>query len=148
MLLHRWNPMFPVADFRREMDRLVDGLFQSPRTLNGSGVSSFPMINLWEDSECLFAEAEVPGLSMKDIEVTVVGDELCIKGERKSAQTSEKHTYHRQERPMGVFTRFLTLPVAIEASKVDAVLKDGVLTITLPKAAAARPRLIEVRSDR
>jgi HSP20 family protein len=73
-----------------------------------------------------------------------MGDELTIKGHRKP-MAGEKLTYHRQERGTGEFTRLLTLPVEIDADTVEAVLQDGVLTITLPKEEAAKPRQIEVK---
>ena len=82
---------------------------------------------------------------MEDVEVNVVGDELSVKGQRKPAK-GENLTYHRQERETGEFSRFLTLPTAVNAEKVEAVLRDGVLTITLPKAEGAKPKRIEVKT--
>ena len=89
---------------------------------------------------------EVPGVQMSNIEINVVGNELSIKGKRECG-CGEGVTIHRQERGSGEFSRFLTLPVAIDAEKVEAVLKNGVLTIKLPKAEAAKPRRIEVKTN-
>lgn len=108
-----------------------------------SGV--FPALNLWEDGDNLVVEAELPGLRLSDIEVLVIGNELTIKGERK-AEKREEVSYHRQERGTGVFNRLVRLPVMIDAGKVEASFKDGVLTVRLPKAEAAKPRRIEVKS--
>jgi HSP20 family protein len=140
MFLQRLQPVFPFGDLRREVDRLFDD-FSGP--LAGGRGRSFPAMNVWENEENLHVEAELPGLTMDDIEVTVVGDELSIKGERKPA--IEQGTFHRRERGVGEFTRFVTLPMDVDAEKVEAVLRDGVLTITLPKAAAAKPRRIQVK---
>ena len=146
MMLRRIS--FPVVRFRSDMDRLFDNVFdgfQADRIFGGCGRRTFPAINVWEEGNNLYAEAEVPGLSMDDLEVFVQGDELSIKGQRKDAAT-EDQTYHRRERGVGNFSRVLHLPVGIDADKVKAVLRHGVLTITLPKTQAVLPRKIEVKS--
>jgi len=142
MFLHRMQPVFPFGDLRREVDRLLDD-YAAPFT--GGRGRGFPALNVWENADSLFVEAELPGFTMNDVELTVVGDELSIKGERKVASSEEKATFHRRERGAGAFSRFVTLPVGVDAEKVDAVLRDGVLTITLPKSAAAKPRRIQVK---
>ena len=84
---------------------------------------------------------------MNDIEINVVGGELAIKGARHSLNGGNgNRTYHRQERAVGEFSRFLTLPDAIDADKVEAILKNGVLSIKLPKAETAKPRRIQVNA--
>jgi HSP20 family protein len=105
----------------------------------------FRVLNVWEDGETLVAEAEVPGLTMKDIDVTVVGDELTIKGQR-TAHEGAKPVYHRQERGTGAFSRSITLPYEINTDAVEATLRDGILTIRLPKSESARARKIAVKA--
>jgi HSP20 family protein len=137
--------MGTFEDLRREMNRLFDARF---RGFNGGAFPRarvFPPLNVWEDGERLMVEAEAPGLDMNDVEVQVVGNELTIKGERKPVEGREL-TYHRQERGTGSFTRTVTLPIEVNAEKVEAVLKDGVLTIALPKAEAAKARKITVKT--
>lgn len=131
---------------RDDMDRLFDRVFEDlPRAQAGwSPRSTFPSINVWEDDRNVFAEAELPGLSMEEIDVTVVGNELTVAGKRKDC-AEEGVTYHRRERGCGPFNRVVHLPVDIEPEKVEARLRNGVLLITLPKAAAALPRKVEVR---
>jgi len=90
-------------------------------------------------------EMEVPGLKSDQLEISVVGDELSIKVQRPDLQ-QEGVTYHRRERPVGEFARVLRLPAEVEADHVEAELRDGVLSITLPKAERARPRKISVAS--
>jgi HSP20 family protein len=126
---------------RREVGDLFDSFFngQEPRA------RAYPAVNVWEDGDNLFAEAELPGLSMDDIEVLVVNSVLTIKGQWEVAN-DEKATYHRRERVVGEFCRTFTLPVDIDATKVEATLKNGVLTIRLPKSEAVRPRKITVKS--
>lgn len=103
-----------------------------------------PAINGWEEGESLVIEAEVPGLSLEQVNVTVQGDELTIKGERP-APTSEPN-WLRRERWHGSFERTLTLPFPVDADHVEASLNGGILTIRLPKAASARARKVEVRA--
>jgi len=135
-------PFPPVVQLRRELNRLFDGVMGS-EDLN---TRPFPALNLWEDGENLYAEAEVPGLALSDLEILVQGNELTIKGERKPF-AQEPAMYHRQERGTGQFARFVTLPSEIDAEKVDAALTNGVLTIRLPKSARAKARRITVRAS-
>jgi HSP20 family protein len=132
---------------RHELDRLFDGFaegFPSLDTFGTFGARTFPAVNVWEDGATLYAEAEIPGLAMDQVDVSVLGDELTIKGERKDVG-SKSVTHHRRERGVGSFVRVLRLPVEVDADKVEATLRDGVLTISLPKAQAALPRKIEVK---
>jgi HSP20 family protein len=148
MLPRRSNELHPISRLRTEMDRLFDGFFGE-----GSVVDpfpwhqrrAFPALNFWEDEHNLYAEAEVPGLKMEDLEVYVLGNELTISGKRTAVEQPEV-AYHRRERGVGPFTRTLRLPVDIDADKVNARLQDGVLTVMLPKAEAAKPRKVEVKA--
>ena len=148
MVMRRVLPMHPINQLRDEMDRLVGGFLGNPaaataaRYVAGRG---FPSINVWEQGDSLFAEAEVPGLTGDHVEIMVVGNELTIKGERPEDLESGK-TYHRRERGVGTFTRVVRLPVDVNAEQVQASLKDGVLLVTLPKAEAAKPRKIQVNA--
>ena len=145
MLFREINRMAPFSGLRREMESVLDtfsngfdrGLLPRPR--------AFPAMNVWEDGECFYAEAEIPGVSMNDLEICASGDELTIKGQRKPSD-DESLTYHCQERGFGEFTRMITLPADVNPDKIEATLKDGVLTITLPKAEEARMRKIAVKA--
>jgi len=106
--------------------------------------SFFPPLNVWEDGETLKIEAEVPGVKIEDIEVAFDNGELTLKGEKKF-EAKENTPLHRRERVYGSFTRTLTLPWEVKADQVTAELKDGVLTVTLPKAEAAKPRKVAIK---
>jgi len=134
----------------REMDRLFDSMLSTqPRgavpAFNGQW--TFPPMNIWEDAENLYAEAELPGLKMEDIEVLVTDDELTIRGSR-SVDLPEGARALRRERAVGTFERTCTLPAPINTEQVSAQLTNGVLSITLPKAAEAKPRRIAVESSK
>jgi HSP20 family protein len=108
---------------------------------------SYPALNIWEDADCLFAEAELPGMEMNDLEMLVTGDnQLTIKGERRPP-AFDKATWHRRERGFGPFTRVLALPVAVDPDRVSAEFSNGVLTIKMPKSEAAKPRRIPVKAE-
>lgn len=148
MLITRVNESNPVRLLRGEFDRLFSdfaGGRAFPDPFGVLGRRPFPAVNAWEDHKAVYAEAELPGLTMEDIEVLVMGDELTIKGERKDTE-KEGVTYHRRERGLGTFSRVLRLPIQIDAEKVEATLRDGVLTVKLPKAQSALPRKIELKS--
>jgi len=149
MVLYRLNEAHPALRLRGEMDRVFGDVFGGVAGMAPQGWfgrRAFPAFNVWEDDTTLVAEAEVPGLQLEDIDVMVQGDELIVKGARKT-DAEEGATYHRRERGVGQFSRMVRLPVEVDADKVTARLSDGVLRITLPKAQAVLPRKIEVKSS-
>ncbi len=144
MVLNRFAP-FMQNEWNRlqgELNQVFEGLANAGRT---ALAQSYPAVNVWEEADSLFAEAELPGLTEADIEVYVEGDQLTIKGERKPAVGQGR--WHRQERGFGKFQRILTLPAPVDADKIEARLDQGVLFLTLPKAEAARPRKIVVKAE-
>ncbi len=148
MILRKVNMAHPILRVRNDMDRVINDVFGDFLPADPWGVigmRTFPAINSWEDDQTLYVEAELPGLKMEDIEVCMLGDELTIKGEWKDDR-EEDVTYHRRERTVGSFNRMLRLPVEVDAKNVQATLRDGVLTVTLPKTQAVLPRKIEVKS--
>ncbi len=146
MVLRTMNPQYPMQQLRREMDRLWSSFVGDGVDPPWTGlVRGQPAVNVWETGEAVFAELEVPGLKSDQLDLSVVGDQLSIKVERPEAE-QEGVTYHRRERPVGSFTRVLRLPSPVASDAVQAELKNGVLTIKLPKAEAVRPRKIEVQS--
>lgn len=148
MLIRRTNGSFPMARLRNEVDRVFGDFYETlaaGNPLSVMGRREFPAVNVWEDDQSLYAEAELPGLTMDDLEVFVLGDELTIKGKRPEEDTADV-THHRRERGVGSFSRVLRLPVQVDAEKVEATLRDGVLSLTMPKPQAVLPRKIEVKS--
>lgn len=138
----RWNP---VLEMRDEMSRLFDRWgMNGPRSLSRA---QYPLLNLWEDEDNLFVEAELPGFEMDDLEIYVTGEnQLSLKGERKQPK-HEGGTWHRQERGYGAFNRVVELPTSVNGEKVSAEFRNGVLTISLPKREEAKPRRIEVKTS-
>jgi HSP20 family protein len=135
-----WNDL---QQFQGEMNRLFD---RWAGTNGPTAAASFPAVNVWEDGEQVFVEAELPGLNLRDLEIYVTGgNQLTLKGVRKP-NAPEKGVWHRQERSFGSFVRTLTLPFPVDPEKVDARLEHGVLTVQLAKHESARPRKIPVKA--
>ena len=109
--------------------------------------TNIPAINVWEDDEAFYLESELPGCTMSDLEITAVGDQLTIAGSRPPAGVGSG-SYLRCERPTGgqKFSRSLRIGVPFQAESVEASLKNGVLNVKLPKAAAAKPWKIEIKA--
>jgi HSP20 family protein len=127
------------------MNRLFDRYGNGANRLFGLG--GYPAVNLWEDNDNVYLEAELPGVEFKDLEIYVSGgNELTLKGERKPA-VPERGVWHRQERTFGAFSRSLTLPFPVDPDKVEARLENGVLFVKLAKHEAAKPRKIKVKAE-
>jgi HSP20 family protein len=163
MQLTRWEP-FPMTHWkpfdslwrdmgremrrmRREMDRLFES-FGFDDFLRWPALAvDYPPVNLWEDDNSLYAECELPGMELSGLEIYVTADnQLTIKGERKQPEVKEG-TWDRQERGFGRFSRVIDLPAEVDADKIEAKLHQGVLTITMPKTEAARPKRIAVKAE-
>lgn len=130
-----------VEQMQHEFNRLIDR-WSAP----ASGSQAYPALNVWEANDAVVVHAEVPGMTLEDLEIFVTGNNhLTIKGERKFA-VPDKGVQHRQEREFGKFVRSMTLPFPVDADKVEARLENGVLQLNLPKHEAAKPRRINVKS--
>jgi HSP20 family protein len=127
------------------IDRLFEDFFANS-TLGEMGTSVFPAWNVSEDERSIRVEAELPGFSRDALDIHFAGRELRISGARHASTEDETTTYHRRERFTGNFSRTLRLGVPIDADKVEAIYKDGILTVTLPKSEAALPRKIRVNA--
>lgn len=128
----------------REMNRLFSTFFGEPRPSSAGRPAA---VNIWESDEAWLLEAELPGVAADQVDVSVLNDELTIAVKRPEVE-QEGATYFRRERPRGEFSRTIQLPTAVDADRVEADLKQGVLTLTLPKSEAARRRKIQVNTGR
>ncbi|RMF86390.1 MAG: Hsp20/alpha crystallin family protein [Nitrospirae bacterium] len=133
----------PFAALHEEMDRLFDDFFRSfdwwPFERFASSTEGYlPRVDVAEDEENVVVTAELPGLEEKDIEVSLAGGVLTLKGEKREESETRDKEYVRTERSFGAFRRSIPLPCEVEEDKVKATFKRGVLTVTLPKSEAAR----------
>jgi len=145
MLARMANAWAPLAQLHEDVNRMFEEMFQDLPASGRSYGAAYPPLNAWADDEAAHVEAELPGLSMNDVELLVEGDRLTINGKRKLA-APENAACYRNERAQGEFSRTLTLPWAIDADKVEAKLVDGVLWVRMPRTAAARAKKIAVNA--
>jgi HSP20 family protein len=138
-----WNDL---ARFQNEMNRLFDSF--GPE--NGGWPSlavAYPAVNIREDAEHVFVEAELPGMDSSDLEIYVTGgNQLFLEGKRKEPQPGQG-VWHRRERGFGSFSRVIALPADVDPDKVEASFVHSVVTITLPKSERGKPRKISVKSE-
>lgn len=146
----------PFEELREEFDRLWGSFTATPTVLAewaAAASGGFPLVNVAESDAAVTIEAEVPGLDVGDIDIAATAEELVLKGSRHASAPdggdtgSERPvTWHRRERLAGGFERRIAMPVAIDASRVEAKLVNGVLTVTCPKSMQAQPRKVEIRT--
>ena len=137
------DPFEELERMRRQMDLMGSTFFRAPSGETTAGV--FPMMNVTEDKDTYYVRAELPGMKAEELVISVTGNSVSISGERKLSAEDDKAQYHRREREAGTFNRIVRLPAQIESEKVEARCADGVLTVTLPKAEAAKPKRIAVK---
>jgi HSP20 family protein len=122
-------------------ENLTEGLFR------GHSAGVFPLINITEDDDKFFVRAELPGVKPDELDISVTGDSLTIKGERKIRVENEKSIYHRREREAGSFSRIISLPTQIDTRQVEAGSTDGVLTLVMSKADSAKAKQIQIKAS-
>ncbi len=141
-----WSPFNRLASLQEDLNRLFD--FAAPSRDTGLFSGWSPALDVFDRKDELVAHVELPGLKKEDISISLHDGVLTVSGERKhEAATKKEGQTFRSERYFGKFQRSVSLPVAVDASKVKASYKDGILTVSLPKAEEAKPRQIEVNVD-
>jgi HSP20 family protein len=142
--LTRWEPFREVGDIQHEVNRLFDSFFGRPAMVPAAERAWVPLCDMHETKDDLYVTLEVPGVREKDIQVAITGDLLTVKGERKWEKELKDDSVYRVERIYGKFERTVPLPVPVQADKVTASYRDGVLEIKLPKAEEVRPKEIKI----
>ncbi|HSB68016.1 MAG TPA: Hsp20/alpha crystallin family protein [Candidatus Methylomirabilis sp.] len=146
-----WDPFAGLDALRREIDRTFD-TFGSERWPQGGRVAflpgraarQYPLVNLSEDEGHLYVEALAPGVDPKTLDVSVLQGTLTIKGEKPGLAQVSAEAFHRNERAAGRFVRTIDLPTDVEASRVHADYRNGLLLVTLPKSEAAKPKQVPI----
>jgi len=156
MTMERWRPtrgLIPWSPFREleEMERRFDEVFGRSllpsiwRRLPMEQMAWAPAVDVFEKGDKLVVKAEVPGMKEDDIHVSVEGDTLTIRGEKKTESEVKNEDYYRCERSYGSFFRSVALPSTVDASKIEADYEDGVLEVTLPKKPEVKPKKVAVK---
>ncbi len=142
--LIRWEPMREMVTLREAMDRLFDDAFTRPFDL--TAVSSSPAIDMFQTEDEVVVKASLPGIKSEQVQISVTGDTLTIKGETQQNNEVKEKAYHIREQRWGSFERSVLLPTSVVSDKAKAEFEDGILTITLPKAEEVKPKLITVKA--
>ena len=150
MAIERWRRPWAgiwkeLEDMEMTMDSLISGV-GTPTVWRRtpSEVGWTPPMEVYDKGEEFVARAELPGINKEDIDISVTGDTLTVSGERKAEEEVKEKDYYRCELCYGKFSRALTLPAAVETENINAIYKDGVLEIKLPKSKEAKPKKIDI----
>jgi HSP20 family protein len=133
-----------MMTLREAMDRLFDDAFTRPISM--SGVSGVPAIDLYQTSDEVVVKAALPGLKTEDVQISVTADVLTLRGEFKQENEKKDATWHIREQRYGSFERSVMLPTDVQTDKAKADFENGILTITLPKAEAVKPKTINIKA--
>lgn len=158
MAITKWEPrgeIAPLRSMREEMDRLFEEFFHGMGTLRPSWMMRpfawapeaggfIPNVNLKETDEAYILSAELPGLSKEKLDISVTEDEVTLKGERKEMKEEKGENWHRHESAYGAFQRSIPLPGTVNANMAEAKMRDGILTLTLPKSEEAKKRGVKI----
>jgi len=143
--LARWNPFAEMAELQREMDKVFGEFFgRTPFRMAATEAMWSPLVDIHETRDNILLQLELPGVKQEDIHVSIEGDTMMLKGERKRETEVKEDQYHRVERSYGRFERSILLPSVVDSGRVKATYRDGVLEIQLPKKEEAKPKEIKV----
>jgi HSP20 family protein len=143
MLSRRFSPWREMERMRREMNRTLSNV---PSWASWNVEPTYPAMNVWGNEEGVVVTAELPGCDTEAIDISVVGNTLTVEGVRSEEEMPEDARYHRRERACGSFSRSFRLPFDVEAEDVEATFERGILTITLPRSEADKPKKISVKA--
>jgi HSP20 family protein len=144
----RYDPLGEMVSLRSAMDRLFEDSFVSPMTWRtiGAGEQISPPIDVHETADELVVTAALPGMKADDVEITLTGQSLTLRGEFKADEQVSRDQYLYRERRYGAFSRSLQLPVRVQGDHTEATFADGVLTLRIPKAEEVKPRQIRINA--
>jgi HSP20 family protein len=144
--LIKWEPLSDLVSLRDAMDRLFEDSFVHMRGLPAIFGSEPLALDVFETTDSVVVETAVAGVKPEEIEITITGDLLTIKGETRAEEKVEKANYIRQERRYGAFQRSVQLPGSLVTDKAEATFEDGVLTLTIPKSEESKPKTVKVEA--
>lgn len=146
--LVRWEPFRDLVSLREAMDRLFEESVVRPRAgwITPRGAEALA-VDMYETDEDIIVKSAIPGIDPDELDISITGDTLTVKGETKVEEDVEEESYICRERCYGAFSRTLTIPVQVVADEAEAEFKDGILTLTLPKAEEVKPKSIKIRAE-
>jgi len=141
-----WRPFRELASMRRDLDRLWEDFF-GEREFPSAEFKWVPPVDVSETKDNVVVKVEVPGMEKKDIEISLTGDVLTIKGEKKQKTEEKDENFLRIETRYGAFARAIRIPISVDAEKVKASYEQGVLKVVLPKKEEVKPKQIEIKTE-
>jgi HSP20 family protein len=141
----RFEPMREMVTLREAMDRLFDDAFMRPSTLTGGNWQA-PAVDMYQTDDEIIIKAALPGIKADEVQISVTGEVLTLKGEVEQEEETKEKAYHIREQRWGAFERTIMLPTDVVADQAQADFEDGILTIRLPKAEEVRPKTITVKA--
>jgi HSP20 family protein len=141
----RFEPAREMVSLRDAMDRLFDDAFMRPSSQMGSNWQA-PAVDMYQTDDEIVIKAALPGIKADEVQISVTGEALTLKGEVKQEEETQEKAYHIREQRWGAFERTIMLPTDVVADKAKADFEDGILTISLPKAEEVRPKTITVKA--
>ena len=145
MTIVRWDPLQQLLAVSNRLNRTLNDDTYMPRTEDSFGTWT-PPVDIFEKQDHLVIRAEIPGVQTKDMDLRLENGVLTLHGERKQDTEIREDTAHRVERVCGMFTRSFTLPTTVDATKITATYKDGILEVSVPKAETAKPKQVEIKA--
>jgi HSP20 family protein len=141
------TPWAGIGNLKQDMERMLERVFEGRWDDFPTLGDWAPSMDISETRDSLVAKVEAPGMDQKDLQISLQENLLTIKGEKKKEEEEKDERYHRVERSYGTFTRSARLPVGVDASKVTATFKNGLLTVTMPKTSAAKGTTIPIKAE-
>jgi HSP20 family protein len=145
MTMMRWDPFREMMSLRQAMDRLFEDSFVRPsRMWPESRVGDVP-VDMYQTASDVVIRASLPGIDPEEIDISITGDTVTIKGEHREEKEVKEENYFRKEHSYGAFSRTVPIPVAVQSDKAEAVFDKGMLTLTLPRSEKEKPKQIKVK---
>ena len=147
MSMMRWQPFTELMSLRQAMDKLFEDSFVTPwRVLSTFAPSIAPPIDMYHTANDVVVKAALLGIKPEEVDITITGDNLTIRGETKAEEEVKREDYLYQERRYGAFSRSVTLPGGLDTDKAEANFDNGILTLTIPKSEQVKPKSIKVKA--
>ena len=147
MSMMRWQPFTELLSLRQAMDKLFEDSFVTPsRILSIFGPGMGIPVDMYHTANDVVVKATLPGVKPEEVDITITGDNLTIKGEAKAEEEVKREDYLHQEYRYGAFSRSVTLPSGLDTDKAEANFDNGILTLTIPKSEQVKPKSIKVKA--
>jgi len=146
MSMIRWEPFREMMSLRQAMDRLLEDSFVRPARLWPELRAGELPIDMYQTKDEVVLKAALPGVKPEEVDITITGDTLTIKGEHKEEKETKEEDYLYKEHRYGAFSRSVTIPIQVESDKAEAVFENGILTLTVPKSEQVKPKQIKVKA--